>query len=100
MTGKEIAQELTRCFNSFNCTEDACGFINELTNTHRTLQQTIVGYVIFGVIREMALKYDNGIYDDRNKLACQYCKAAWEALKNENPTRFSDEIPSTRLPMV
>lgn len=99
MNGNEIGKELTRCFNSFNTEEDACGLVDVLISEHRTIQQKITGDVIIRFVKMMAHKFDQNLFDVRNEYACKACKVMWEALKNDFPERFANDMP-TKLPMI
>ena len=99
MNGFELGKELARCFNSFNTEEDACGLVTVISIEHRTIQQKITGDVIIRFVKMMAYKYDQGVFDVRNEYACKTCKVMWEALKNEFPEKFADDMP-TKLPMI
>jgi hypothetical protein len=91
MNGKEIGLEISRMVNNFNCTEDVCDMLNTLLNDHRTLQQMFCGKFVMNYIRKMALKYKDGMYDDRNECVVKCCNIMWEALKNEYPNSFKDD---------
>lgn len=91
MNGKEIGLEISNMINNFNCTEDVCDMLNVLLNDHRTLQQSFCGKFVMNYIRQMALKYGNGMYDDRNYCAVKCCNVMWEALKAEYPDSFKDD---------
>jgi hypothetical protein len=91
MNGNEIGLEISNMINNFNCTEDVSDMLNVLLNEHRTLQQKFCGKFVMNYIRKMALKYKDGLYDDRNECAVKCCNIMWEALKTEYPNAFNDD---------
>lgn len=71
-TSKEVAEKVLDFVNSFGF--DAEGFAEEISNSHRTLQQSTMT-LFLNVVKKWAGMYDNGWYDDRNKSTVKISKA-------------------------
>lgn len=83
-----VAETSSNLENLTNCMGDNSSLIaimNHMLNCHRTLNQKFTGTFIFNFIRNMALKYKNGLFDGRNESACKMCNFMWEGLKKEMP---------------
>jgi hypothetical protein len=71
--GKKTAEEIVKNLNCMG-REDffTMGFMEELSCTHRTLQQKFGG-VIQKIIFHFAEEYSKGRYDPRNEAFCKMC---------------------------
>jgi len=81
-TGEKMAKELSNFVNNFNC--DVDGFVREITNQHRTLQQNAFRLFMRCIV-EWANR-DDCQFDLRNEATVKICK---EIMKIEN----CDAIP-------
>jgi hypothetical protein len=86
ITGFEMAEQLSNFVNNYNCDEK--GFIEQVMNKHRTLQQSI-GRLMIGLINAWSEQYNRGRYDARNERICK--------ISNEIVNKFKDEL---WLPMI
>ena len=78
---KAFAQEFSNFVNRRMCSGDQTG--KELTRAHRYLQQQMFK-VCIGFIRQLALNYQKGCYDERNKWASYLAAAAYDRLTEDN----------------
>ncbi len=78
---KAFAREFTKFVNGRMCSADKTG--KELTRAHRYLQQQMFK-VFVGFMRQLAINYQNGMYDERNKWASQLATAAYDRLTEDN----------------
>lgn len=78
---KAFAQEFANFVNGRMCSADQTG--KELTKAHRYLQQQMFK-VSIGFIRQLALNYQKGSYDQRNEWASHLAAAAYDRLTEDN----------------
>lgn len=81
-TGKEVADVIVRFSNSMS--PDTEGFVKEITNSHRTLQQNV--FRIFKeTLKEWASVSENELmYDLRNEATVKQSKMMIDATKEES----------------
>jgi hypothetical protein len=60
----------------------AKAFIQEVQQTHRTLQQNFFGHVVVGVIKDFAKRHDEGYWDLRNEASCKTAKKIEPVIKD------------------
>ena len=65
---KEAAKALTDLVNAYSYKQRE--FVDEITNSHRTLQQS-TGELFFMVIQRWAKMYEDGWIDARNETICK-----------------------------
>lgn len=78
---KAFAQEFTNFVNGRMCSADKTG--KELTKAHRYLQQQMFR-VFIGFMRQLALNYQKGSYDQRNEWASRLAATAYDRLTEKN----------------
>lgn len=78
---KAFAQEFANFVNGRMCSADQTG--KELTRAHRYLQQQMFK-VCIGFMRQLALNYQKGCYDERNKWASLLAAMAYDRLTEDN----------------
>ncbi len=78
---KAFAQEFANFVNGRMCSADKTG--KELTKAHRYLQQQMFK-VCIGFMRQLALNYQIGCYDERNKWASRLAAMAYDRLTEDN----------------
>ena len=76
-----FAQEFANFVNGRMCSAERTG--RELTRAHRYLQQQMFK-VCIGFIRQLALNYQRGYYDERNKWASCLAAVAYDRLTEDN----------------
>lgn len=91
----EVAEKMEHFVNRFCFVSYGNLLVNKLSCMHRTLIQSFVGGFIMKYIKKMAENYDNGNYDARNSLACEYCKVMWDAVLKKNPhmEKYGTDLP-------
>lgn len=83
--GSEMAKLLSVFCNSF--TVDVKGFVAQIMNEHRTLQQTVFG-LMMATIKEWAKEADTGRYDLRNEATVKMSKKIMDALGDDTYIPF------------
>ena len=78
---KAFAQEFANFVNGRMCSAERTG--RELTRAHRYLQQQMFN-VCIGFMRQLALNYQKGCYDERNKWASHLAAMAYDRLTEDN----------------
>lgn len=78
---KAFAQEFANFVNGRMCSAERTG--RELSRAHRYLQQQMFK-VCIGFIRQLALNYQKGCYDERNKWASHLAAMAYDRLTEDN----------------
>ena len=87
--GEEVANSLSKMVNVLGGNREAeQAFIDEVTNDHRTLQQSTGGLFI-KVFSAWADQADKGFYDGRNEALVMFAKK----LRDENPDAFKYGFP-------
>lgn len=99
MNGNQIGKEISIMLNCFNSEEDTCGLLDILLTDHPTLQQKFFGKVVLNYIRRMAMKYEGGWYDDRNKMSVKLCYEIWGVLQENYPVTF-ENYKQVSLPLI
>ncbi|GCB33600.1 hypothetical protein KGMB02408_05450 [Bacteroides faecalis] len=89
---KAFAQEFANFVNGRMCSADITG--KELTRAHRYLQQEMFK-VFIGFMRQLAINYQNGIYDVRNEWASQLASEAYRHLR-ERELIYDPEFSNTK----
>ena len=84
--GLKAAQALSKAVNNMTFDKEVIkGFVEGLTQQHRTLQQCSMK-ALYAVIEEWATMADGGIYDARNRDTVEFCQKIVE----QNPdTHFA-----------
>jgi len=72
ITAKDAARALSDFVN--NMSSDDEGFAEEITNDHRTLQQSSMRVFLL-CMKKWALAYEIGRYDGRNEYTCKLAAA-------------------------
>lgn len=82
--GSEIAQELTTALNSMTYEKEVIqGFVDQITKSHRTLQQSTMRAVSALIFRWAEMK-DKGHYDLRNEATVNSCSIMKRSMEKEN----------------
>lgn len=72
--GQESAKELFRALNWMGAENETIkGFLDQVEEQHRTLQQAF-GHLLIRTIVMFAEKKEKGFYDLRNEALCEMCK--------------------------
>lgn len=79
MTPEELQKETESFLNSFCNSENENKFIELMSQSHRTLQQSYTGFVLKW-IKKMA---DSPHYDGRNERSVMLCRKIMKAIDNE-----------------
>ncbi len=73
-TGEEAGREIENFVNIMSNVEENKKFVDYIVyNTHRTLNQSLIGLFV-EVMKEEAKQYDTQRYDARNEAAVKFCK--------------------------
>lgn len=78
---KAFAQEFANFANGRMCSAERTG--RELTKAHRYLQQQMFK-VCIGFMRQLAINYQRGFYDERNKWVSHLAAVAYDRLTEDN----------------
>lgn len=98
MTNADVANYMIRSVNNFGGNPNMAEILEVIMTSHRTLQQAFCGRFVLPYIRKMAIRYKEGVYDLRNKAACEICSEMWAAVKRMYPQMGDAE--DTSLPMI
>lgn len=79
--GKEIAQDFMDMINVMGNDKEVGAFVDEVLNSHRTLQQSAAG-AFLKVFAGWAEVHDSGYYDLRNEATVKVGKLVTEATEN------------------
>jgi len=72
--GAEAAGKLTKVLNIMSYEQEAIkGFVETITNSHRTLQQSTMR-AMFALIMEWADMEEKGMHDPRNEATVKFCQ--------------------------
>ena len=94
--GEQMADQMENFINQSGMRDEYTIFVTMMAGMHRTLNQKFAGEIVIPFVREMAKRYKNGFYDERNELACRLCSLMWEAL--ESTGMFSEG--ERHLPLI
>lgn len=79
--GKQIAQDLLDMVNVMNNDKEVQAFVDEILNSHRTLQQSAAGLMLKTFAGWAEMK-DNGYYDLRNEATVKVGKTITDATED------------------
>ena len=86
--GKKIAKEFVNTLNSMTYEKDvARGFVEEVVNSHRTLQQSTMR-AIYKLLEKWAEMKESGNFDARNEATVSFCSKVKEMAEKENLGHF------------
>lgn len=95
---KQAAKMMESAINVMGNQESTKYFVSEMSNMHRTLQQSYTGDIVIPFIRTLAKRYKDGFYDARNEAACKACSVMWEAYAKA--FEITDDSIRVGLPMI
>lgn len=78
--GKDMAEAMSAFVNSFSIDEK--GFIKEMANKHRTLQQSFTR-LCWEWLKTLSAMYEKGNYDLRNEASCKLANKIVKQFKEE-----------------
>jgi len=81
MSGKELADAMSKFVNSFN--PDSKTFVEAVTNDHKTLQQSTMR-LFMKCIERWAEMRDEGSFDRRNEDTCRISKEIMTKVENKS----------------
>ena len=82
--GQKIAKDLSNALNSMTFDKEVIkGFVDSMTQQHRTLQQSSMR-AIYSLIQRWAVMAGEGQYDLRNEATVKFCQEIVSKCENNN----------------
>lgn len=93
----EAASILEEITNVYGCHHSLEALANKMASMHRTLVQSFTGGFVIPFIREMARKFREERFDERNKASSEACDEMAKALEAKYDIGEMDEL---RFPCI